>query len=159
MRHVAGWRPCWADSMRRRISPEAASAIERGQVIEAIRQVRADTGLGLAEAKALVDSYQSGEASVGPDRAVPPSRADAPLPPAAEEALRRGRVIDAIKMVRKAEGIDLKQAKARVDARRGASAGQAAGVGFAGPAERRSPLLMVFILVMILLLAWYVLLS
>ncbi|WP_173767750.1 ribosomal protein L7/L12 [Nitrogeniibacter mangrovi] len=77
-----------------------------------------------------------------------------PLPPAAEDALARGRVIEAIKIVREVEGIGLKEAKERVDGRR--HAGPGAGVGFAGPGERRNPLVLVVLLLLVLALAWYV---
>jgi len=80
------------------------------------------------------------------------------LPPEAEAALARGRVIEAIKIVRNLEGIDLKAAKQRVDAVRRAKGGVAGatGVGFAGPAERRGAAGLVFVVVVILALAWWV---
>lgn len=147
--------------MTDRVCPAAVTALERGQIIEAIHLVRADTGLGLAEAKALVERYQRGEVGAG---AVMPAaratRADG-LPPEAEAALARGRVIEAIKIVRHVEGIGLKEAKQRVDAvrrsRRGAVG--ATGVGFAGPAERRGAAGLVFVLVVLLALAWWVMVS
>jgi len=145
-----------------RVCPEAVAALARGQLIEAIRLVRADTGLGLADAKALVERYQRGDVGLASDV---PGRAEAAassgLPPAAEAALARGRVIEAIKIVRKVEGIDLKAAKQRVDAvRTGRSpAHGTTGAGFAGPAERRGAGTLVFLLIVILALAWWVLVS
>ena len=39
------------------IPPAAISAIEKGSIIEAIKIVREDTGMGLKEAKDFVDQY------------------------------------------------------------------------------------------------------
>jgi ribosomal protein L7/L12 len=39
------------------LTSEAVAALERGQVIEAIKLVRATTGLGLKESKDAVDAY------------------------------------------------------------------------------------------------------
>ena len=44
------------------------------------------------------------------------AQGDIRIPPAAITALRQGRTIEAIKLVREATGLDLKQAKAMVDA-------------------------------------------
>lgn len=147
--------------MTDRVCPAAVAALERGQIIEAIRLVRADTGLGLAEAKALVERYQRGElGAVAQSSAARATCADG-LPPEAEAALLRGRVIEAIKIVRHVEGIGLKEAKERVDAVRRSRRGGAgaSGVGFAGPAERRGAAGLVFVLVVILALAWWVMVS
>jgi len=45
-----------------------------------------------------------------------PQEDERPLPAAAAAALALGRLVDAIKQVRAAEGLDLAQARARVDA-------------------------------------------
>ena len=151
--------------MDHRVCPEAVAALERGHLIDAIRLVRADTGLGLAEAKSLVERYQRGEIDAGAADADASERhrTSSPahgLPSAAEAALARGRVIEAIKIVRRVEGIDLKAAKQRVDeVRSRMSRKGATGIGFAGPAERRRPFALVFVLVAVLCLAWYVLLN
>lgn len=147
--------------MADRVCPAAVAALERGQIIDAIRLVRADTGLGLAEAKALVERYQRGEVGAMAESPAASAAGDDGLPPEAEAALARGRVIEAIKIVRNAEGIGLKEAKQRVDAaqRSRSGAAGATGVGFAGPAERRGAAGLVFVLVVILALAWWVMVS
>jgi len=116
--------------MSARVCPEAAQALARGELIEAIRLVRADTGLGLAEAKALVERFQQGETGLTGSSAPLPDHASAGapgLPPDAEAALARGHVIEAIKIVRQKEGIGLKAAKMRVDAVRSTRRGQGQG--------------------------------
>jgi uncharacterized membrane protein YukC len=46
------------------IPPAAISAIEKGSIIEAIRIVREDTGMGLKEAKDFVDQYIKDKPSI-----------------------------------------------------------------------------------------------
>lgn len=107
---------------------DAITSIERGQLLEAIRIVRERTGCGLKEAKDAVErhagAYRRAQALDGGG-----------LPPAAREALARGRTLEAVRIVREATGLGLAQAKAMVDA----AAGDA-GIGGAGPAPRADPL-------------------
>jgi hypothetical protein len=51
-----------------------------------------------------------------PPDAPPPLDANASLPAAAAAAARAGRTVEAIRLVREADGSDLRMAKARVDA-------------------------------------------
>ncbi len=78
----------------------------------------------------------------------------ASLPPAARDALARGRTIEAIKIVRELEGIGLKQAKERVDAYRKDPA--VFPQGHAGAPERRGHGLWIVVLVVGLLAWWWV---
>jgi ribosomal protein L7/L12 len=39
------------------LSPEVQQLVRQGKTIEAIKQYRAETGLGLTEAKAAIDEY------------------------------------------------------------------------------------------------------
>lgn len=48
------------------ISEQARAALADGRVIDAIKQVREDTGLGLKEAKDLVDIYRAANPSLCP---------------------------------------------------------------------------------------------
>jgi ribosomal protein L7/L12 len=48
------------------LSREAAEALKSGNKIEAIKLVRAATGLGLAEAKAIVEVFEGGAAAKNP---------------------------------------------------------------------------------------------
>jgi hypothetical protein len=60
-----------------------------------------------------------------------PSEADE-LPPDVVDALRRGRKVDAIKLVRERQGLDLKDAKALVERFVGTNRAE---LGLAGPSE------------------------
>ena len=51
--------------MSTRIPPEAAAAAARGELIEAIKRTRQATGLGLKEAKELVDLHLARAAEAG----------------------------------------------------------------------------------------------
>lgn len=92
------------------LPPDVIVAIDASNKIEAIRRLRAHTGLGLAEAK---EAVEAGHLKSAPEA----ERASSTeLPPEAVAALRRGSRIDAIRIVRTTFGIDLKDAKAIVDA-------------------------------------------
>jgi ribosomal L7/L12-like protein len=45
------------------LPPDAIAAIDRGELIEAIKRVREHTGLGLREAKEAVERYRNGDRS------------------------------------------------------------------------------------------------
>ena len=95
---------------------EAIAAVSRGDLIEAIKRVRQATGLGLKEAKDLVDGYRE-----NPGTASTPHLDDkleeiarkhgVEISPAAVAALDRGDLIEAIKLVRQENRIGLKQAR------------------------------------------------
>jgi len=113
---------------------EVRAAIDAGQKIEAIRLLRERTALGLAEAKAAVEAGSLPDHGRGP---VPP---DGSLPPEAMSALAAGNTIEAIRLVRQARGIGLKEAKDAVDAvtRTARSQGSPGGGGLApGEVPRR----------------------
>jgi hypothetical protein len=97
--------------MRHPLPADVIAAMDRREKIEAIRLLRASAGLGLAQAKEAVE--------VGyfetPDPLPTPS-APMSLPPEAVRALLAGDKIGAIKIVRVAHGIGLKDAKDVVDA-------------------------------------------
>ncbi|MDO9404166.1 MAG: ribosomal protein L7/L12 [Polaromonas sp.] len=103
----------------------AIAAIERGDLIVAIKLVREHTGLGLKESKDLVDRYQRGDRSFDtvtfaatPDRFTGTRTVPAgSLPPDAIEAMRRGNKLEAIKLARDAHpGLGLAEAKDLVEA-------------------------------------------
>jgi ribosomal protein L7/L12 len=94
-------------------------ALQRGNLIEAVKLMRGTGGLGLQEAKQALDAYQRSKA--------PPSKPGAPpsdfpkaalggtLPPNVVEALQRGNKIEAIRRMREQTGIGLKEAKDAVE--------------------------------------------
>jgi DNA-binding transcriptional MerR regulator len=87
------------------------AALQRGSIIEAIKLLRESTGLGLKEAKDLIDQHLSGH--LAPlTTTLPP----ASLPPGVVAALHRGNTIEAIRLLREATGLGLKEAKDAVDA-------------------------------------------
>lgn len=109
------------------LPPDAVVAIERGDLIVAIKLVREHTGLGLKESKEAVDRYQAGDrfplsaASVphaDPFTAVSGvSFAGYAFPAAAIDAIRQGHKVEAIKLLREAyTSLGLAQAKDLVDA-------------------------------------------
>ena len=83
-------------------------AIAAGNKIEAIRRLRGHTGLGLADAKAAVESGQLPGASGPVDR-------PAGLPPEASAALAAGDKVRAIKLLRAQRQLGLREAKNLVD--------------------------------------------
>jgi len=94
-----------------------------GNVIHAIKEVRAATGLGLAEAKDLVDGLRA-DGVAAPASTPVAARAsgiqlDAAQQGALCELLERGQAIEAIKQVRTWTGLGLKEAKDFVDAVQG----------------------------------------
>lgn len=92
------------------LPPDVRAALDASNKIEAIRLLRAHTGMGLHDAKAAV------EAGSLPAKPLPRPALPDQLPVEAIAALRSGSKIEAIKIVRTAFGIDLKDAKTIVDA-------------------------------------------
>lgn len=130
-------------------------ALGAGQKIEAIRLLRKHTGLGLAQAKAAVESSSL--------PFVPDAVGDAELlSPEASAALAAGHKIKAIRLLRQARGIGLKEAKAMIDAaqRRPAQRSSGATTGLApgevGP-SRLSARLKIVIAVLLGVLTWLLL--
>lgn len=97
------------------LTPEAKALLKAGAVVEAVKLTRERTGLGLKEAKDLVDAYlRNGEPASGSAAAREPGDPDS-IPPQAVRMLEKGRLIDAIKETRQAKGIGLKDAKETVE--------------------------------------------
>ena len=83
--------------------------LSAGQKLEAIRLLREHTGLDLAEAKAAVES---GALASDAAQAAPVET----LPPVVVVALAQGNKVEAIRLLREARGLGLKEAKDTVDA-------------------------------------------
>lgn len=101
---------------------DVQAALARGNRIEAIRLMRAATGMSLAEAKAAIEGPAAAPGVAG---ATPPTPEDLPAEVAA--ALATGNKIEAIKLLRAATGMELKDAKDAVDAAVARGAGLAPG--------------------------------
>jgi len=94
--------------------PRAAlDALNAGNKIEAIKILREATGLGLKEAKDAVERQMAGEPPFLQDQQRSGDVGAFPL--AAVTALQGGKFIEAVRIVREAHGIGLKDAKDAVD--------------------------------------------
>jgi ribosomal protein L7/L12 len=96
------------------VSPSVIEALDRGDVLEAIKRLRKTGGVGLAEAKAAVDELRRRRTSHGFGPASAASAA-AHVPPEVLAAIDRGETIQAIKRFREATGVGLAEAKSVVD--------------------------------------------
>jgi ribosomal protein L7/L12 len=93
---------------------DVRQAMDAGRKLDAIRLLRVHTGLDLAAAKAAVEA--NGLPAHPAVASVPFGNAGQQWPPAARAALDAGQKIEAIRLLRQARGIGLKEAKAIVDA-------------------------------------------
>lgn len=109
-------------------------ALQRGNLVEAIKLMRADTGLGLKETKDALEAYMRGEPPSGgfAPKALPDG---APLPAQVQQALDQGNKIEAVRRLRGLTGMGLKEAKDAVEA---GGIGLEAGPG-TGTSEGLSP--------------------
>jgi ribosomal protein L7/L12 len=139
------------------LPPEVRAAIDRGNKLEAIRLLRTKTGIGLAAAK---DAVETGYL---PDRETPSqSHTYDQLPAEVVTALQMGNKIEAIKLLREARSLGLKEAKDIVDAAeravrsnpRGEAESLAPGQV---PRSRFTPVLVATIAVLLGFAAWYLL--
>jgi molybdenum cofactor biosynthesis enzyme MoaA len=108
-----------------------------GNKIEAIKIVREATGLGLAEAKGVIERAERG----ADPRAKTVGLRDGKLPLEATVALQNGDKIRAIRIVRRAANLDLKDAKDAVDAAIAADPALATKFAAIGAARKRRALL------------------
>lgn len=103
---------------------DVQAAVQRGDALQAIKLLRAQTGMDLQQAKARIDAQMVGSpvsmASV----------ATGALPMAVMDAVRQGNKVEAIRLLREQTGLGLKEAKDAVDA--AAREAQAAGHGSPG---------------------------
>ena len=85
-------------------------ALRRGDVIEAIKLLRASTGLGLKDAKDAIDQHLRGK-PVGMVAGY-----SGQLPSSVMAELQKGNKIEAIRLLREQTGLGLKEAKEAVEA-------------------------------------------
>ena len=123
--------------MQDELPPDARLALQRGNLIEAIKIVRYRTGLGLKESKELVERH----ANAVEDEPAPEtdewnrllSGGAQGLPAEAVAALARGRKVEAVKIVREATGLGLAESLKRVDEHLHGQRGQSAPHGAFDP--------------------------
>ena len=109
---------------------DVLAALQRGQTIEAIKLLRGSTGLGLAEAKDLIDRHLGGR-PVSIARSTPLTE----LPADVAAAMQQGNKLEAIRLLREHTGIGLKEAKEAVESIGRRSSAQA-GAGSPGEVPR-----------------------
>ncbi|MCY1205531.1 50S ribosomal protein L7/L12 [compost metagenome] len=123
------------------LPPEAIAALERGNLIEAIKIVRDRTGMDLKSSKEAVERYahsgavatgapadwQEGDWGRGEAAAETGSgmqgNGPAAVPAAALAALARGQKVEAVRLTREATGLGLAEAKQLVEAHQNPAAG------------------------------------
>lgn len=101
------------------LPPAVLAAIAQGRTIDAIKQLREAHGLGLKEAKDIIDAHaHAGAHTTAPARPTgfTASTATGSVPDTVLQALAQGHKIEAIRLLREHAGIGLKEAKDRVDA-------------------------------------------
>jgi ribosomal protein L7/L12 len=123
--------------MQDELPPDARLALQRGNLIEAIKIVRDRTGLGLKESKELVERHANaveGEPAPQTDewnRLL--SGGAQGLPAEAIAALAQGRKVEAVKIVREATGLGLAESLKLVDEHMHGERGQSAPHGAFDP--------------------------
>ncbi len=90
-------------------SVQVQTLLDQGSKIEAIKQYRYETSLGLKEAKEAIERGQSGAPSIQPAKA--PSNLQGQV----MEFVNQGRKIEAIKLYRSETGLGLKETKEAVE--------------------------------------------
>lgn len=129
------------------------AALERGGTLEAIKLLRESTGLGLKEAKDVIDAHLHGR-----PLAHTAVTASGSLPAPVVAALQQGRKLDAIRLLREHTGMGLKESKDAVDAfeRRTGRAGDGLGLG---EVRRRGNGAWLLVLAIVALAGYYLLRS
>ena len=96
------------------VSAEILSIWNSGSKVLAIKMLREQNGLGLAEAKQLLES-----ADTGADAADSPLALNSAIPASAElrihAAMASGNKLEAVKLLKEATGLGLAEAKERID--------------------------------------------
>jgi ribosomal protein L7/L12 len=98
-----------------RLREEILRQVEAGKKIDAIKSLRDATGMGLADAKNLVEALAAGGERTTDGVATDSSRSGA-LPAKVQGLLHEGQKLDAIKALRSERGLGLKEARIQVEA-------------------------------------------
>lgn len=161
-----------ADPDKTTLPVDVDSALQRGDFIGAIKLLRGSTGLGLQDARAVIDRFRRAPQAQGPASTSRAMRQDlqhdaqarrpAPdhepmfsntgLPPIVVDAVHGGRKIEAIRLMREHSGLGLKEAKDAVD--RYAEQHRAA-FGPLSPGEMPRSGSRIWLVVVVLALAWF----
>ncbi|MEO5882015.1 MAG: ribosomal protein L7/L12, partial [Caldimonas sp.] len=103
-------RPSPANRSAQPLPADVLAALEQGQTIEAIKRLRAATGLGLKEAKDAIDRHVADGAR--PKRTVASMLT---LPFAVAAAAKQGNKVEAIRLLRERGGLGPTEAKTAID--------------------------------------------
>lgn len=139
---------------------DVVEALRRGDLLEAVKRLRAASGVGLREAKRLIDGQSpgaSGQAAkpAAPAPARPALHTGVGFPPAVVTALAHGQKIEAIRLLREHSGLGLKEAKDAIEA---SPLSMVAGSGGLSPGEvpRTRDSLWPVVIAVIAVVAWWV---
>ena len=145
------------------LPPEVVAALQRGNVVEAVKLLRKTVNLTLKEAKAAIDqrshSLPGSERSPAPPRpSAPPSQAPQPsqvqLPIEALQALRLGKEIDAARITREKTGVGLKEAMDAVHAYKRQNPGARHGLSPGEVPPQRNEFWFAAAIVIVVVAAW-----
>ena len=98
------------------VPPAASELARRGNLIEAIKLTREYSGCSLIDAKEAVEASVRERVMSARAAATEADAHGGDIPLAAILSLQKGRLIDAVKHIREASGLGLKESKERVDA-------------------------------------------
>ena len=130
---------------------KVAEALQRGNILDAIKLLRDSKGVGLKQAREALDQYMRGN----PVNKASPAAFPTKLPPSVVQAMQAGNKIEAIKLMRAQTGLSLKEAKDAVD-RCQAQTQQLYGAGSPGEVPRSQGLFgWVVAAAAVALAAWY----
>lgn len=93
------------------LSAQVLQALQQGRTVEAIKLLREERGIGLKEARALVDGWQAGQPLPAESGGTPSGMSDQ-----VRRALEQGRKIEAIRLLREERGLGLKASKETIEA-------------------------------------------
>lgn len=110
-------------STHQTIPPEVKAAMDRGNKIEAIKLLRAATGLGLKEAKDAVEHLEASGSL-----AMAQQIATAPGSERIASALEQGNKLEAVRLYREQNRVGLKEAKEAIDAMLGGQQSATSGL-------------------------------
>ena len=100
---------------------KVAEALQRGNLVEAIKLLRDAKGGGLKAAKEAIDDYLRVKSTSTAPAARHTMKAPWAIPPSVAQAIQAGNTIEAIKLMREQTGMGLKEAKDAVDGLRAQS--------------------------------------
>lgn len=93
------------------LSTQVLQALQQGRTVEAIKLLREERGIGLKEARELVDGWQADQPLPAESGGTPSGMSDQ-----VRRALEQGHKIEAIRLLREERGLGLKASKETIEA-------------------------------------------